>query len=410
MAYSGKQTITGQQNNFVSAFTNFFRFICGDPNTPGRDWQIVYTNLDSSPNSFTSIAYSGSITVNALNSAVALPTGFVSNYTFTNGSTTLVEGTDYSLDWKLGYFTLLKGSVPATINYSYNFKRYQIVVRNTGLDGQSQIDLGFLMLSTGLDKANIVMTGYRRFDVGVTNFFDTTGNLYPLQSSDLTRCSFPAFGYWTGDIYQWIFSNKQRIIIVVRNNTYYSFGYAGYFMRVSLPSEYPTPLWIYGDLWTGSDITNTTYAIYYDSTLNSWPSAVRTYIAQPFTSGFQAPTGTNDYGKGGMINYANQWSRRYRMIPTEGPAYFYDGSNYYDPSSAWYTWATVAYQSGYNNVLLPLYLFCDEYISGFPDGCYHSPGFALQSENEITVGNDTYIIFQNCFRTTYDNFMAIKEA
>jgi hypothetical protein len=55
-------------------------------------------------------------------------------------------------------------------------------------------------------------------------------------------------------------------------------------------------------------------------------------------------------------------------------------------------------------------LFCDEYISGFPDGCYFSPGFALQSENEFTVGSDTYIIFQNCFRTTYVDFMAIKEA
>jgi hypothetical protein len=378
MAYSGKQTITGQQNNFVSAFTNFFRFICGDPNTPGRDWQIVYTNLDASPNSFTSIAYSGSIAVNALNTPTALPTGFVSNYTFTNGSTTLVEGTDYSLDWKLGYFTLLQGTVPATINYSYNFKRYQIVVRNTGLDGQSQIDLGFLMLSTGLDKANIVMTGYRRFDVGVTSFFDTTGNLYALQNTNLIYNYFPAFGYWTGDIFQWIFSNKQRIIIVARNNTYYSFGYAGYFMRVSLPSEYPTPLWVYGDLWTGSDITNTSYAIYYDNASNG----NRRYIAQPNAS------------VGGVVNYANQWSRGFVMVPTDTTS----------------TWSTVAYQSGYNNVLMPLYLYCDGYVSGFPDGCYLAPGFALQSENEFTVGSDTYIVFQNCYRTTYADFMAIKEA
>jgi len=378
MAYSGKQTITGQQNNFVSAFTNFFRFICGDPNTPGQDWQIVYTNLDTSPNSFTSIAYSGTITVSALNTPIPLPTGFVSNYTFTNGGTTLIEGTDYTLDWKLGYFTLLKGTVPATINYSYNFKRYQIVVRNTGLDGQSQIDLGFLMLSTGLDKANIIMTGYRRFDVGVTSFFDTTGNLYTLQSTNLTQCTFPAFGYWTGDIFQWIFSNKQRIIVVVRNNTYYSFGYAGYFMRVSLPSEYPTPMWIYGDLWTGSDITNTSYAIYYDNASNG----NRRYIAQP------------NANVGGMINYANQWSRGFVMVPTDTTS----------------TWSTVAYQQGYNNILMPLYFFCDGYVSGFPDGCYFAPGFALQSENEFTVGSDTYIIFQNCFRTTYADFMAIKEA
>jgi hypothetical protein len=149
-------------------------------------------------------------------------------------------------------------------------------------------------------------------------------------------------------------------------------------MRVSLPSEYPTPVWVYGDLWTGTDITNTSYAIYYDNASNS----NRRYIAQP------------NANVGGVVNYANQWSRGFVMVPTDTTS----------------TWSTVAYQSGYNNILMPLYLYCDGYVSGFPDGCYLAPGFALQSENEFTVGSDTYIVFQNCYRTTYADFMAIKEA
>jgi hypothetical protein len=368
MAYSGKITISGQQNNFVSAFSEFIRYICGDPSIPGRDWQIIFTELDTSSNNFQYISYSGTLNVNENNVWINLPTAFVTEYTFTRGGINLIENTDYELDWKLGRIKFLTGTPPYDIDYSYKFKRFRVVVKNTGLSGTENIYAGFLMVSSGYDKANILVRCYRGYEAGVTPFFDTTfGN--PISGN-----YHPMFGFWTGAIDMWIFSNKQRIILVARNNTYYTFCYVGNIFRLCPPKEYPQPLWVQADLWGRPDLSS---IIWYDSTDGN-----RRFLAMPRTN------------PGYMINFANQWSSNYAVVPTQT-----DTDN----------WITVAYIDGYDKVLFPLYFICDGYIVGMPDGFYYAPGLSLSAESEIMVGSDKYILFPNCWRTGYADWMAIKE-
>ena len=369
MAYSGRITIMDQQNNFVSAFSEIFRFLCDDPSTPGRDWEVIFTELDNSPNNFSYIQYEGTLNVESLNIWIYLPTGFVTEYTFQVNGNTLQEGIDYVIDWILGKVKFLTGTPPYEVSYSYKFKRYRVILKNTGLGGDEEIYVGFLLCSSGYDKANVLVRCYRGYIAGLTTFFDTTHGI-PANASS----THPMFGFWSGAIDMWIFSNKQRIIIVARNNTYYTFCYVGNIFRLCPPKEYPQPLWIQTDLWGQASLSST---VFYDSTDSN-----RKFLCYPRT----AP--------GWMINYANAWSSNYSMIPTQSGG----------------TWRTIAYPQGVPRVLWPLYLKCDGMIAGMPDGFYFAPGLSLSSESQIQIGDDTYIIFQNCWRTGWSDFMAIKEA
>lgn len=380
MAYSDKITISGtEQKPFVKAFSEIIRFIAGDPNTAGRDWRIISCIDDAGrATNFDYISYSGSLNVTQNNVWMDLPTAFVTNYTFTRGGQNLQEDTDYNINWQLGKIRFLTGTTPYTVDYSYQFRRYRVVLKNTGLADNTNIYIGMLMLSSGYDKANIAVRTYKLFVHGSTDFFDTTvGNL---RSSSGVIYFDPAFGFWNGTIDLWVFSNKQRVIIVARNNTIYTFAYLGKFFPFSQPNEYPYSLMCMGDLNITADTSNPNIK-WHDST-----DTYRRFIANTYFAALSLFCNSVCYIDG-------LWKNDAYMIPL--------GANTH-------VLTDIAYVDGYTKVLLPIYIRYGNYTLGYPDGCYFTPGMNLASESTITVGSDTYIVFQNCFRTSYYDYMAIK--
>ena len=375
MAYSGKITISGtEQKSFVTAYSKFLRFVTSDSSVPGRDWEIIECTDDSGrANNFNYIQYSGSLSVTENNIWLELPTVHVYNYTFTRQGVTLQEGTDYQINTRLGYVKFLTGSPPYEVNYNYQFRRARVVLKNTGLDGQRLVFIGFLMVSSGFDRANIITRSYKLFIPNNTDFFDTTvGNSTP-RVSNFDCC----WGLWNGTIDMWIFSNKQRIIVVARNNTIYTFCYSGRFFQFSLPSEYPYPLINTADLWVKADLSS---AVWHDST-----STDRRFIIRSRFDGY----GRAVCIPGGTWQYTNTV-----MLPFGGDN---EESNYYP----------VSYMSGWKRVLLPSYVYSSPNCLGALDGCYWAPGLNLASESVIEIDGKSYIIFQDCFRTNYENYMAI---
>lgn len=371
MAYSTLITANG----FVEAYTKILRYVCEDLSTPGKDWEIVWTELDTSANNFSYIDYSGSLDVNSLDTWYYLPTCYITEYTFTDeASNTLVEGTDYELDWKLGKIKFLTGTPPYTVNYNYKFKRFRTVLKNTGLSGEEEIYIGLLMISPGYDKANVIVRSYKTFTAGYTDFFDTIAGNGRNSNFD------SAFGLWDGSIYLWVFSNKQRIIIVVRNDTYYSFAYVGKFNQFAFPSEYPYPLACIGDLNATTDANNSNIR-WYSST-----DGYRRFIAKAYF-------GTTNYFNNQICYVDGIWVRNATLDPT---------------TTFTSNWIDIAYIDGYDYVLFPVYILYNNMTLGEFDGIYFSPLVGITSESTITVGTDTYIVFQNCFRTTYHDYMAIK--
>ncbi len=369
MAYSGRITITGYSYNFIVAFSEFIRFIAGDPSTPGRDWTLIYHLLDDSANNFQWVTFSGTINVEALNTWYNLPTICVTEETITRGGQTLTRNVDYELDWFLGRIRFLTGTPPYTVSYSYRFKRYQMVFRNTGLSGTEQVLAGFLLLSSGFDRGNVMVRCFKFWD-SYMNFWESTHSGNPGGSSGQ-----PMFGFWNGGIDMWIFSNKQRIIVVVRNNTYYSFAYVGQFFRLMTPYEYPQPLWVQGDLWGNADLGST---IWFDST-----DGARQALHNPRKN------------PGWINGFTNVWTSDFNFVPTQLEC----------------CGTQIAYYPGLNRVLFPLYILTagNQYTIGTPDGIYWFPGNTLAAESSITIGNSSYIIFPNCWRTGWTDWIAIKE-
>lgn len=367
MAYSGKITVS----NFKEAYTAFIRWICDDPNTPGRDWSLVWYELDTTSGNFSYISYSGSINVQQLNYWYYLPTVQVTEYSFTRNGNLLVEGTDYVIDWFIGKVKFLTGTPPYTVSYSYKFKRFKLVFYNVGPGETDNNWVGFLLNSPGLYKANVCSRVYKYFKPGYTPFYDTVYGSYRYADHD------PAFGFWDSTIDLWIFSNRFRIIVVAKSNVYYSFLYVGRFVPFCLPQEYLYPLLNIGDLNIKPDCS---VSQWYDST-----SSYRSFIAMAYFS-------TYDYYSNSVCNPDGVFTQSITLVPTQN-----------DKS----LWGEIAYMTGFKKVLIPIYIV-SSYTLGTFHGVYWSPGFGLASESTIQIDGDTYIIFQNVFRTTWSDFMAIK--
>ena len=375
MAYSGKISISStEQKSFVTAYSHFLRFVAGDPSMPGRDWEFVICEDDSGrANNFNFISYSGTLNVTQLNTWIDLPTVHSFNLTLTRGGQTLQQGVDYEHDFRLGRVRFLTGSPPFSVSYSYQFRRCRVVLKNMGLNGQSPVFVGFLMVSAGFDRANIITRVYKNYVPLGTPFFDTTaGNSTP-RVSDFD-C---AWGLWNGSIDMWIFSNKQRIIIVARNNTMYTSAYIGRFFPFSLPSEYPYPLINVADLWIKQDLSA---GVWHDS-----QNSNRRYIARALFDGY----GRAVCGSDGTFKYANTF-----ILPFANDN---EESNY----------TPIAYLPSWDYVLFPSYILQENVCLGQLDGVYWAPGLNLSSESIVTINNKQYIIFQDCHRTGWQDYMAI---
>lgn len=366
MAYSDKLTATG----FVDAYTQILRFITDDPNTAGRDWQIIYTELDNSPNNVQYISYLGSLDVTELNTWYYLPTCHITEYTFNIGGINLVENVDYTLDWKLGKIKFLTQT--GTVDYSYKFKRFRIVLKNVG-SGTDAIYIGLLLVSSGYGKANVIVRCYKAFDVGITPFLDTSvGNR---RNNNRYDC---AFGMWDSSMNAWIFSNSYRVIVTVRSNVYYSFAYAGWLIRYALPIEYRYPYAVVGDLGSNIDASD---ANWYDNTDNE-----RNFLAKAY------------WGTG--------YARNNQIYTAEGSWVY--GATTIPSTNNTDRWIQYYYYPNYPKICIPIYITYNSITYGTLEGVFWMPDNTTPSESIITVGSDQYIVFNNCWRNTWSDYMAIK--
>lgn len=256
----------------------------------------------------------------------------------------------------------------------------EIILKNSGESYQDQVMIGFReCYYTGNNAYIINMNGYKRmYPTMVWNqpAYDSDG--HGQNAYDGT------YKNWTGlpsvylqenvDLKYWIFSNKSRICGVVRTgNTWYMSFYLGFGRRLCDASKYQFPLLIKGNLAGNSNYTNTGFQCLLDPANPNYNN--HTYIV--------TPTGSWAY----WVSLASSWTvRRTDVIfaPTAYnrtnviEAYLYNNASPYDP-----------------------YI---EYIDVFM-----AFGDHLTPEDTITIGSDTYHVFNNIYRLEPYNFFAIKE-
>ncbi len=444
MAYLSKTAC----NNLYETWSKLIRFICGDSNTAGRDWQITKYEIDeTSANNVQYKDFSGNIEITALDTPLELPTVSITNYTFNllvknetigtgDGTTTsfsgtltktpintnsvivyytiagtnytanddgngnitgtnissgsidyntgsisitfstapdngsnitvdykssLTEGTDYTLDDKLGLITCSstgKCSVGNYIDYNYTFKRGVFYLKNTGIGGTDDINIIIKLLIYNQENEG-------HFQLNAFYGYDDLGNIVQKSNSNYAVC------VWNNPNNLWVFSNKQRIIIVAESEGFYSCGYVGFALRYALPSEYPKPLAI-----------------------------------------FASHQASNDYSS--VLWHDDQSTARW---------FLYRGYLYMDDGGVWKSGSlvqphvyasdllTINYPDTFPKWIFPILLYpTDNFIVGAYDGVYWLPDTSFTSESEITDENgNTYIIFPDIFRNDDEYWHAIKE-
>lgn len=184
---------------------------------------------------------------------------------------------------------------------------------------------------------------------------------------------------WQNAITYWLVFNTQRFFIFTKVNTNYMSAGAGWYLPDGYPSEHPVPLFIGATTTTSTTLhssTATTHRAFWDSDTQSNSMAIRHFdgswkvvngsnaYLHPWTSISESPSDANvgtGIGGGYLINEA---------IIFSGEA----GGNSY----------------------------------GILDGLFYVSGFNNASENTFVLGSSTYIVFQNIFRTSTDNYCALR--
>lgn len=273
-------------------------------------------------------------------------------------------------------WTVLKDSVEATQDRVLYFQA-------PGLAGTDQIySVFYAFKDVPSDYYNLAVRGATGFN---------TLDPYNAQPGISSAVYAPM---WNSSIPYWFIANGRRVIIFAKVSTVYVCLYAGFFIPHATPTEYPYPMAVGGCHYTAAkrwSVLDTEYKAFWNPAGNGSSSSAMTLatllVRSP--SGAWRPMG-NYNGSGpdtSTSSGANVWP--YTQWSDQKPIYG----------------ETTKY------LLLPLIMHTDQNagnVFGELDGIYYVAGFNNASENTITIGADTYTVFQNVYRTSNEHYCAVK--
>lgn len=252
-----------------------------------------------------------------------------------------------------------------------------IYFKAPGLAGTDQIFINAAALhNTGADTFNVGFYGASAFNAALGGLLVQPG-LQPNGSWLLM---------WNTTIPYWFIADGRSAKIVAKVSTVYESAYAGLYIPYASPSEYAYPLFVgacasnparrYSD-------TSTVFSSFWNPTSdgqNSLQVDIHSGAWVRLPSGSWVPVGN------GNTNAMRIWP--YASFEQVGRVY--GGTDY---------------------ALMPLVLHTGSGVVGSPldsqrgnmgelDGVFFISGFSNASENTVTIGGVTYLVVQNCFRTT----------
>lgn len=211
------------------------------------------------------------------------------------------------------------------------------------------------------------------------------------------------FNTWEDDIDYWFYANNRRVVVVAKVNTSYVSMYAGCFLPFALPTEYVKPFYLAGNYpqLASYDVSNTRNRFIAD------PGDLTAYYMKQDLTGW---TKVNNHSDGSStVNFPNPptsiiWPHR----GVRAPATTDSGI------TSWNNNGMLAIRPNnageMPNFLCHIYSRTERKLVGALEGVYGAPGFGRTSEQLIEIGDRDFRLFQNVFRTTPRDFMAIEEA
>jgi len=302
-----------------------------------------------------------------------------------DGGTT-PHATDYSdLLAKLKTFITANGwvSVASTSTEEY--------LRGTGA-GSDNIYIGIQKYS------NVAADNYAWILQGYTGYVSGTGfhnqpNAIPTNP--------PALPLWNTTIPYWFVCSGRRFIVVAKISTLYVVAYMGWILPYAVPAQWPYPHVIGGSTYAES--SNGLIPLRY-STANGKMTAFPIPINSDSSAGTLA-----------MRDPAATWQRPLNANGTETLVYSYwDGSGVWpwnnrliDNFGGWdHQEKTI--DGAYQLTPAVIHLESPRNVYGELDGVFHVSGRGQSAENIVQIDGVDHLVLQNVYRTSVDQYFAIK--
>lgn len=258
----------------------------------------------------------------------------------------------------------------------------ELILKGLGNSRDKEIYCGIRTFLDGVDSYQWEMRGFTGYDSGVTGLSGQPG------------ASPAVYMHFHGaSMTYWFFANGQRIIVVTKVSTVYEHGYLGFLLPYATPAQYPYPMVAGGssDLstrrWSSTDRNHSGY----------WNAGnAGCYLYQPDGSWAEI---NNRTGTSGTVSSPSSADRTIWPYWTGSRGVLSDLDTAPDGS---YTLLPVIPNSPSSAGAQNIY--------GEFDGVMFLTGKNNASENTVTIGGDTYIVFQNIHRTAYEEYAAIKQA
>jgi hypothetical protein len=255
----------------------------------------------------------------------------------------------------------------------------RMLFRAPGLSGTENIHIGFrLYADVPGDTFGIYGWMARSYDAGMD--MESQPGMSGLRFMPLWDTSTP----------YWLHANGQRTIVVAKVSTTYQASYAGKFLQYGTAGEYGQPYYL--GMPHSAAIRYSTIS---ESVRNFWDPGPG-LICNPNGSWY---TVRNFYESSGVetADTATNWVHPYGGSSSDIRARWRELRDNLDGS---YSMFPLIISGASPNAD----------IYGELDGVMAVPGFSAASEDTLTVGGDTWRIFQNGFRTARYYFAAIKAA
>ena len=278
---------------------------------------------------------------------MAYSTGFVDN----SGGTSAHYGMLAAIK------TLAEANGWTTLRYDTVSANRELILQGVGLSTAEEIFVGFRTYQdAGADYYNLVAATFTGYIAG--NTFDT--------QPGVKLSGVPAHNV---RIDYWLVVNAQRIVLAMKVGTpVYETAYVGKFLPYTLPTQYPYPVVCCGML---SGVPATRFS---DTTQSI-----------PF--------------KG---NRANMQIRKIDGVYYNAYAWPWTSERIAEATRQLRETGTVY-------TLQPVVLHNNaDTIYGELDGVFHISGFSQGVENTLVIGGVTYVVIQDVYRTSFNDFYALR--
>jgi len=261
----------------------------------------------------------------------------------------------------------------------------EVVLSNTGISGQES-----------------VIVGIREWYYAASNYYNWNFNCYSqytsgngwmqnaishgLDNYDTTTenwTQLPELLLNDDTMYYWVYSNRQRIFLAVKVSSNYHCCYLGFGRRFGTVSEYPTPCIVFGNGYGNIAYTTTSEVNHFPAFQFANDNYTNSLCIDP-SNNYLSWIGSADMG----------------IITVPGTNFDLDGK-------------TCEATLGGRSIFVPVFIVANN--GGFTrrtlfdyDGVFHIIG-GVQSEDLVNLGSNRYRVFQDGFRTEWNDFLAVEE-